>query len=231
MKRSLIIGLPIGLAMACNAIAAITFLDYFESYAVGSDIAGQNSWQGWDSNPAAGALVSDTYAYSGTQSVNISGASDLVRTFSGRTSGSWSFRIQQYVPSTLQGDSYFLLLDQYQDQGPYDWAVQINTDITNGVVHSEFANHATVPLVTDAWVELRCDINLDANTVTEYYNNQLLGTHQWSSEVNGIEAVDLYGNSSTPVYYDNLLITEIPEPGVTGMIALAGLGFIRRRRA
>ncbi len=34
----------------------------------------------------------------------------------------------------------------------------------------------SLPLVRDAWVELRYEIDLDADSVGAYYNNTLLGT-------------------------------------------------------
>lgn len=228
MKRGIWIGLPVTLAMVLAANAALT--ENFESYVLGSDLHGQNDWRGWDNNPAWGALVSDSYAHGGTQSVNISGASDLVNTFTGVTSGQWSFRIQQYVPSSLVGDTYFLLLNDYNDGGPYDWSVQIRTDIANNKVLSEIGGGGEATLVTDAWVELRCEINFDSNTVREYYNGQLLSTHSWAGTVMGLKAVDLYANGATPVYYDNMVAFAVPEPCSWGLAALGGLALVRRRR-
>jgi hypothetical protein len=110
MKNKLFLGLPLAMAMTMSTHAAIT--ENFESYVLGSDLHGQDSWKGWNNSPTAGALVSDAYAYSGTQSVNITGASDLVRTFSGVAGGQWTLSIQQYIPTTsATGTSYFILMN------------------------------------------------------------------------------------------------------------------------
>src|SRR5882672_10566508 len=83
-------GLPAGAAV----------FDDFESYAVGSNLHGQGGWSGWAGNPGAGAVVSTTFSFSPTRSVNVTGATDLVRTFSGVTNGQWVFKVMQYIPST-----------------------------------------------------------------------------------------------------------------------------------
>lgn len=77
MKNRLLLGLACMLPMTSHA--AIN--ENFDSYVLGSNLHGQGSWKGWDNLPAAGALVANTYAASGTQAVNISGSSDLVGVF------------------------------------------------------------------------------------------------------------------------------------------------------
>jgi hypothetical protein len=229
MKNKLFLGLPLAVAMTISTHAAIT--DNFESYVLGSDLHGQDSWKGWDNNPAAGALVSNAYAYSGTQSVNITGASDLVRTFSGVSGGQWTLSIQQYIPTTsATGTSYFILMNQYNDApGAQNWSSQIECDMSLGLVKS---GTASLPMVKDAWVELRTEINLATNTVDEYYNNQFLRTRAWQdgSGLNELQAIDLYSGVTPPVYYDDLKVENVPEAGTTMTLLLGGLGFLWRRR-
>ena len=41
----------------------------------------------------------------------------------------------------------------------------------------------SLPIITDQWVQIRVEIDLDANTHSVYYNNQLLyGGVSWSEE-------------------------------------------------
>ena len=81
----------------------------------------------------------------------------------------------------------------------------------------------TLPLIKDAWVELRVEIDLTDDTCAFYYGGQLLYQGTWTGEVSGsgisnIGAVDLFGNGATSVYYDNLSLTPPPIPVFLPMI-------------
>ena len=64
-------------------------------------------------------------------------------------------------------------------------------------------------MITNRWVEIRCEINLASNSVSEFYNGQLLSTGLWQGGTGGaglneIQALDLFANNAGPVYYDNI---------------------------
>jgi RHS repeat-associated protein len=199
------------LAVLARPVAAQVF-DDFESYAVGSNLHGQGGWAGWMGNASAGALVSTNFSFSPIRSVNINGASDLVHTFSGATNGQWVFRVMQYIPSSSTGVSYVILMNTYQ--APYgtsnlSWSVQIPCNLATGQIISDYGGGATLPMLKDQWVEFRCEINLASNSVSEFYNGQLLSTHLWQGGgggpgLNEIQALDLFANNAGPVYYDNV---------------------------
>jgi len=64
-----------------------------------------------------------------------------------------------------------------------------------------------LPLVFDKWVSLQYIIDLDNNTVDKYYDGQLFGTAQWDDNNHGtFQAVDLYGNNASDVYYDEVAL-------------------------
>src|ERR1017187_1235863 len=192
--------------------ASRAFFDDFESYAVGSNLHGQGGWTGWANNTNAGALVSTNFAFSPTRSVNITGASDLVHTFSGATNAQWVFSVMQYIPSTSTGTNYVILLNTYRP--PYgindlNWSVQFQNNMDTGQIISDFGGGSTLPMIKDQWVEERCEINLASNSVSEFYNGQLLSTHAWQGGLGGpglneIQALDLFANNAGPVYYDNV---------------------------
>lgn len=230
MKNRLLLALPVALATTLTATADVA--DNFDSYVAGSQLHGQGGWKGWDNSAGAGALVSSAFAYSSPNSVNITGGSDLVRTFSGVTSGLWTFSIMQYIPSTSTGNSYFILLNQYNDGGPYDWSVQIQNNMGTSLITSDIGGGATLPMVKDAWAEYRFDISITGNTVSEYYNNQFLSTHAWHDGTgqNALGAIDLYANNAGPVYYDNLQVSLVPEPSAISFMALVGLALLIRSR-
>ena len=70
-------------AAACCLAGAVTvqaqWSENFDSYASGSQVAGQGGWQGWDDAAAAGALVSSAQSLSSPNSIAIAGGSDLVQ--------------------------------------------------------------------------------------------------------------------------------------------------------
>jgi hypothetical protein len=217
--RRFLPAIPI-LLLACLAVlperAGAAVFDDFESYAVGSNLHRQGGWAGWLGDTNAGALISSNFSFSPTRSVNITGASDLVRTFSGATNGQWVFSVMQYIPSTSSGTNYVVLMNTYRS--PYgaadlSYSVQIQNNMATGLIISDRGGSATRPMVKNQWVEVRCEINLASTSVSEFYNGQLLSTHAWqdSSGSNQIQALDLFANNAGPVYYDNVSLAAPTE--------------------
>ncbi|MCB8942743.1 MAG: tandem-95 repeat protein [Ardenticatenaceae bacterium] len=182
--------------------------DNFDSYATGSQMHGQGGWKGWDNSPAAGALTSNAEALSAPNSVDILGASDLVHEYSGYTSGQWIYTAWQFVPDTFAGTSYFIMLNTYADGGSNNWSVQVQFDSASNLVLSD-NDGATLPLIKGQWVEIRLEIDLDADVQTFYYDGQMLYQKSWVDGVSGggvanIAAVDLFANNASTVYYDDI---------------------------
>jgi len=184
------------------------FSEDFEAYAAGSEIHGQGGWKGWDNTASAGAPTSGVYFYSGAISVEIGGATDLVHEFD-ITGGRWVMKVMQYIPSGTTGENFFILLNTYNDGGAgNDWSVQWNMNLATGTINLELGS-GSAKIVYDQWVELKFIIDLDGNTIEEYYNGELLSTSVWDNDNHDtIGAIDLYGNSASPVYYDDITIEE-----------------------
>lgn len=204
-----------GLA-ACWLIAASTaeaqWFENFDSYSAGSQVAGQGGWQGWDNSAAAGALVSSGVAFSSPNSIEIKGATDLVHRYSGYTSGQWIYKTRQYIPGSLTtGTTYFILLNTYNDAGPYNWSIQTSFNLQTGILTEDMGTAPnTAAIVRDQWVELAYHIDLTANVVRCYYNGVLFSTHAWQDGgANALAAVDLFANDAGAVYYDDLSILEL----------------------
>jgi subtilisin family serine protease len=199
--------------------------DNFDSYATGSQLHGQGGWQGWDNSPAAGALTSDVQARSTPNSVAILGASDLTHPYTGYTSGLWTYTAWQYIPTDFSGVTYFILLNTYNDGGPYNWSLEVSIDSSTGLVTNDGPAGGTLPMIKGEWVEIRDEINLTTDTQSLYYGNDLLFTDSWTDGMSGggvlnIANVDLFANSASVVYYDDftLLPTGDPACGVYGDI-------------
>jgi hypothetical protein len=125
------------------------------------------------------------------------------------------FTAWQYIPTGFTGQTYFILLNTYNDGGPYNWSCQVSFNSTGNVVTSE-PDLATLPMITGQWVEIRVVIDLDADTQTFYYGGQPLYTKSWTEGMSGggapvIAAVDLFANNAGAVYYDDLSL--LPDGG------------------
>jgi PEP-CTERM motif len=228
--------------------ASAQWSENFDSYTAGTGMNGQGGWTGWGNDAAAAnaAKVSTTFSSSSPNSVRISGTAttpgnycDLVHTYSGYTSGIWSFSAMQYIPSeSTSGTTYFILNNAYVNGGDgTHWAGETSFNLGAGTLVDDLnQNSATPRIVRDQWVELRFDINLDANTVNMYYNGTQYSSRTWAVDAGSpvaIAAVDLYSDVSQNVYYDNISLTAVPEPGSASLLIVLGLvgGVVRKRRA
>jgi len=120
------------------------------------------------------------------------------------------------VQPLYTGESYFIMLSNYSDSGESNsWAVQVRFDSEEEIVESEF-DDATLPLITDQWVEIKVNIDLDTDWMEIYYDGDLLHEKNWtatpSNDGSGslnIAAVDLYANSASSVFYDDLSLEQV----------------------
>lgn len=205
----------------------LSWYDDFDAYAPSSQGVGQGGWEEW--GPGSGAFVSNAQSRSATNSIAIAGPSDFVHQYSGYTAGKWVYRAWQFIPSTMTGTSYFIMLNTYAyPAGPYNWSVQVAFNSTTGNVEANLGSSPliTTPYVANQWVEIKFVIDLDQNWAKFYYNGielddpalanhaTLGGGYSWTGGVFGggtgavnIAAVDLYANSSTDVYYDDMSLT------------------------
>lgn len=128
-------------------------------------------------------------------------------------------RCWQIIRSTETGEHDCLLLDTYVRGGPYNRSAQIS--FSAGVLRSDF-DLATLPWITGEWVELRFEIDLDNNTQVSFTGRNKLCIKIWTEGVSGggalnIGAVDLYGNNSRTVYYDDFppALASVPTDEAT----------------
>ena len=200
------LGLIVLLSIAGNSWAA-EFAEGFETYAAGTSVHGQGGWKGWDNVAGAGAPVSNRIAHDGRNSIEILGSSDLVHEFN-LAGNRWVLTAYQYVPSGSKGTTYFILLNTYADGGPYDWSVQTKYDLTAGTITPATGDTGSKSrIVYDQWVEIRLAIDLAANTLEESYNGIRIAAGPWDNNGHGtLQAIDLFGNGASSVFYDDLKI-------------------------
>ncbi|MHC4355955.1 MAG: hypothetical protein ACYS0H_24910, partial [Planctomycetota bacterium] len=208
MRNLKILVIALALAGTCSVASAAVFTEDFESYASGSAMHGQGGWKGWDNTASAGAPTSSAYAASGTNSVEIIGTADLVHEFD-ITGGRWELTAMQYIPSGTTGTTWFILLNTYNepDGAAKDWSVQTLFNLDTGAITSDYDSNASAVIVYDQWIEFKCVIDLDNNTVDEYYNGVFLTTHQWDNDLHDtLQAIDLYADGASSIYYDDIVI-------------------------
>ncbi len=226
--------MAIGLLAGTASIAAGQWSDNFDGYGPGSinglGSGGPNAlgnWAGWDNSAAAAGTVSGTQARSARHSQEITGGADSVQRYTGVTTGQWSYVAWQFIPTGFTGDTYFILNNVYNHGGPYNWAVQLKFVGTTGrVLDDNGRAENVINYVRGAWAEIRVDFDLNANTLSEYYNGALLASGTWATGgAIALGGVDLFANNASPVYYDDM--TLIPTPAG---LALLGLGALANRR-
>jgi hypothetical protein len=185
----------------------------FDSYPPGQNLHGVGGWKGWANDPGATAYTTDVESHSAPNSVDIATTSDLVHEYAGYTTGTWYYTAWQYVPNDFSGESYFILLNQYDDGGATNnWSIQVHFDSATGQVIADYGLQ-TLPLIQGQWVEIRVEIDLDIDWQQFYYDDQLLYEGSWTEGVSGggilnIGAVDLFANGASSVYYDDLSLAS-----------------------
>jgi hypothetical protein len=221
---------------------ATRWFEDVDFYETGGGLHGQYGWKGWDNNPAADGWVTEAQAYSNFKAADIVDSSDLVHEFANYTFGQWAFTAWAYVPSDFVSGcdpsgncgSYFILLNTYQDGGPYQWSVQLHADsVTQSFIRDQQVP-AALPLVTDQWVQIKVLIDLDADVYRVFYDGEELGAAaSWSAGVYGggggaldIAALDLFANGSTSVYWDDISLVPAYPVGDLNCDGEVGFGDI-----
>lgn len=199
--------------------------DDFDGYDLG-DLCGQSSWEEWDGSEDVCAVVSDDVAFSGTQSMMLEGAvggntglgDDTVHQVA-IEGGQWTFSAQTYVPEDAEGAASVILLNTYPPTVNADWSIVLTMDSGLGTITTWL--QAVTVLQKGEWVELRCEIDLDADTVDYYYAGELFASESWTQGVDccgmaRIQAIDLYGGEpgaggTTGTYLDD--VSLVPAGG------------------
>ena len=218
------------------------FTDNFDGYAAGSQLAPQNGWELWHTGGVNNATIEATHPASGPNCCRHVANTDVVQRFT-IADGKWLFTVKTYVPSTAApgvGGSV-ILLNQYQT--PIDhWSMQIALNETGlagsqtvpFMVESQW-DGAVLPLVLDQWVEVKAEIDLDADVFNTWYNGQPLGVNlPWSNNgfgaggITSIAALDLWSNNCPEIYFDDVSLTPIgacyPDCNGDGTLNLSDFG-------
>jgi len=200
----------------------------FDGYENGAQLHSLGGWKGWDGDEAFAAQVSQDTARTGSQSVRVELEDDIVHEICTTGDGAYSLTAWQYIPSDFSAPgmgpnqgSWFVLLNAYQDEGPYDWAMQMQFNPNTGLIKihdGNGSNSAPVPFATDRWVKIQVIIDLEDDWTRIYYDDDLVTEYSWTGGIIGdgvgdvdIAAVDLFANGSSAVYYDDMQFERIDD--------------------
>jgi hypothetical protein len=229
------IGASAGVGAPAGGAEAFPFSDSFDSYApgafpcIGGGCSGPNGWSIWYSGGTAGQIVSGA-AHSGTNYLQLAAGSDIVQT-GNLTSGQWVLRAYSFIPTGDTGQSYFIVMNAYGSTAVDTWSIEIQFNGSTGSILDDTSGvcpHPAPPvigtIVRDQWVEVRAEINLDANTYSLFYNGQAIRTNiTYTSQgtcspvlTPAIACLDLYSFTSNGARWDSI---SLQAAGGTGCYA------------
>lgn len=183
------------------ATAGAQWSENFDSYSTGG-LIGNGGWEGWEGDPIWEAYVVDSLSSSSPNCVAVVDSTDVVQPLN-ETEGGWILTAQQYIPSGGFGTTYFILLNTYE-AGGHDWSTSLEFDL-DGQVVSIAEGSAIAVLQYDQWVEIKVEIDLNNNEQSIYYNGTFMETIPWQNTgVNELQALDLFGNDASTVFYDDI---------------------------
>lgn len=204
--------------------AQLYFAEIFEGYPAGQLASGAGGWIGWDNVPTVMGDIVVGPAFSGTKSLEIGDPDDTIQPFvlndpTGHPqTGFWRLTAMMYIPGASfiggTGGQYILIQNQYNHLGPYLWALQLKANpVTGNVEDDDRVEVNVVPVVTDTWIQVRLDMDLDNDALATYYNNTLVSFGTFTRAANDpttIACLDLWSNigSTTLAYWDDIFLTQ-----------------------
>ncbi len=186
----------------------------FESYDDTNIDSESSDWIGWD-NANSGVDVTDDFAFLSNQSILVEQDDDLLHLFEpviNESSGEVIFYI--YIPSSDNAGAYYNMLHDY-DASDSNWAFQVFFASANSGEQSYLELDAPVyfDAIYDNWIEVRHEIDIDNNSITLYYNNNMIANWDWSDGSAGdssvLGALNFYGFCTGSgcvgqAWYDNI---------------------------
>jgi len=197
------------LASIGSPVSAQIWSDDFESYEAGSELTGQGGWSNWFSNVGTTGMVSDKYAFSGRNSLEVGLTTDTVQQWDLR-GGRYILTVRQYIPSGSSGTSIFALCSRY-GAGSQEMNLLTRYQLSSGTITSDRAGLTSIQIIYDEWVEIKVIIDLDTRIVEEYYDAELIFRGIWSAN-NTWQNVDIWSDGASPIYYDDFRLTWYVEP-------------------
>ncbi|MEA2096080.1 MAG: YCF48-related protein [Candidatus Cloacimonadota bacterium] len=201
-------------ALTWDAPGGVIFSDNFDSYAAGDFLCTQSTdWFTWGNSPGGSddCYVVDIQSNSPSNSIEITGASDIIHPFGDLITGSYSVNFMMYIEPTYGG--YFNLLHEFTEwrRVRTEWALEAYFGSTgSGTLSAGGTNAATFTHPVGSWFEVETLIDLDTDLAEFYVDGVFIHTWQWSLQSTGtpglcqLGAIDIFAAApagDTPLFY------------------------------
>lgn len=198
-------------------IFSALYEDDFEAYNAGEFVAEEiPEWfTTWSNLPgsAEDAPFTTDQAFSGTNSFEVAGTTDLILKLGDKTAGFYEVTWMMYVPS---GNVGYYNFQHFETPGT-EWAVDVffYPDGSAGIQTNNIETPFSFP--QDTWFEVQHMIDLDSDFAELYLDGNLIHSWVWSIQSNGnpganqLGGVDFYAltDPGTPLYYvDDVFFTQ-----------------------
>lgn len=197
----------------------------FDSYNTGSFDSQWDpaDWVGWFGG-ASNVAISDNFANSGSNSMQIEQDDDIVALLGALNSGTYEITFMQYIPS---GNGAYVNLQHNYSNTAGDWAAEVyfSDEVTGQAIIVTDAVQTPFAIVHDDWAENRVVANFNTMTGEYYYNGTL--AHTWALNTNAsggaglnrLNAINFFGacldaggGCTSLAYYDDVNVNFIPPP-------------------
>lgn len=214
-------------------------------------LEGQNSWIA-DNATASTAIVQSTIVKSGTQAVRVDKASNSNRRWADPVAGfpsipdaiisiSWDMRVEQTVSAAF---GPFFGVESYDDAFVIG---ALGVDASTGDVlfydaGTGFATETGSFATFGAWHSYRMELDYSTNDYRIYMDNVLIDSIGFVDDALVIGGIDGFSDADITAvtlgtdtltgtaYFDNFVVTQVPEPGgiLLGALSMVMLGARRR---
>lgn len=211
MKKHLLITTGLLFAGAAGA-QQLLISENFDGYTAGALIAQTAGlpWSTWSESPGTGedSPVSDEQAYSGTNSLKVSGVTgggptDLILRLGNRTSGNYALSWFMYIPTGFGG---YFNLQHNEVPGAGSWLVDVTYAPGGATTYAAGAITGSGTFPHDEWFNVAMSINLGTSTGIIAING--IPEYTWQTTTPGpsqLGGVDFFayagGAGAVPTYY------------------------------
>ncbi len=227
-----------GLLLTCgSAGAAVIYQTGFESPTFSAGVIGGQD--GWLDKDMGNAVVQAPVAASGTQALLLRNTSfDYAdKPFSATGAGMVFTFAVDYLHSGANTSSTQSAMGAYGD----DERFIANIGYRNGelIAGNRNSSGPTVAAANDVWHHLVLTLDFNTLMMSGTANGQSLGSLPMILPNPGPVAwteltllgIQTTGGTETLHYYDNVVISSVPEPQAAALLGIAALGAFHRRRA
>jgi Secretion system C-terminal sorting domain len=206
----------------------VVFVDNFESYTAGAQIACQDTihinvnWNTWNSIPCdltEDPYVTNTNSYSGSNSVWIQQDNDLVKPIPNYTYGKYSISFYMYIPADYTASWGQLAAFYNPDSTEWGFYVKFNP-LGNGVLVAGGWGTAQFSFSYDTWMHNELIVDLNSDLAEYYFEGNLIHGWQWTLGNGGdtcklqLSVTDLLGSNwpnpdSSQWYLDDYVLVRI----------------------